>query len=204
MFFTSSICCHDLYTAAFTLMGLIAYGIELITYPLLQWQKLGIIKKTLAGRQFFSMILIGDESKEIPKFYLTYYVETDKKTENNHGMGYSDIILFSSKKNAEDMLKLGEELEDVFKGQEDLQDLKIHSGDIHIDYKKCKVFKYGISIQIQQNVFSELGSGWDIKKMPRRNNFLHTSIFQLSFYMASNLNVLTHIYITSTNIRHSI
>eukprot|EP01084_Bolivina_argentea_P064399 117455_1 len=112
----------------FILMGLIAYFIELIIYPILQSRRVHIIKKALQGREFFSIILFGD-SAEIPCYYLTYYVDT-QNNENNKGLGYQDIIYFTGKKSNEDCEKLGEMLENIFK---DNPILNLSSGDIAID-----------------------------------------------------------------------
>ena len=136
-------------------MGLISYGLELITYPLMQWHKLKIIKKTLQGRQFFSMILFGEDAAKAPEYYLTYFVNTENNTDN-HGMSVLDALYFNGQLNAEDMERLGEKLEDVFKDKDEVElKMQMHSGDIYIDYKECKVFKYGISIKCVQNVFNE-------------------------------------------------
>jgi len=135
----------------FVVLGIATLIVEFVTYPVIQSKRFNIIKKTLKGREFFSIILFGDESSEIPCYYLTYFVESRDAHSNNNGMKVEDIVYFSTKRSVDDCEKLGEALEDVFK---DDDNVTLHTGDIAIDSKSCKVFKYGMSIKCLQNVYT--------------------------------------------------
>eukprot|EP01083_Nonionella_stella_P173615 599431_1 len=129
--------------AVFILMGFVAYAAELITYPILQSHKMQIIKKTLKGRAFFSIILFGDDDA-VPCYYLTYFVE------GKRGLSVDDINYFTGKKSNDECEKLGELVERVFKSLlDDTGDIQMDTGDVAID---LKVFKYGVSVRCLQNV----------------------------------------------------
>eukprot|EP00484_Ammonia_sp_Unknown_P013226 CAMPEP_0197079898 /NCGR_PEP_ID=MMETSP1384-20130603/213849_1 /TAXON_ID=29189 /ORGANISM="Ammonia sp." /LENGTH=1483 /DNA_ID=CAMNT_0042518779 /DNA_START=94 /DNA_END=4547 /DNA_ORIENTATION=- len=139
----------------FILLGLISYVIEFITYMIIQIKWFGIIKQTLKGREFFGIVLFGDEELDIPFYYLTYHVETESENENNTGMSYTNTLKVLEKNNMEDAEKLAEALESIFKG--DAADLNyiISSGDIVINHEHCRVFKYGIQVKCYQNVYTK-------------------------------------------------
>mmetsp|Transcript_72226 Transcript_72226/g.115139 ORF Transcript_72226/g.115139 Transcript_72226/m.115139 type:complete len:1381 (+) Transcript_72226:122-4264(+) len=139
----------------FILLGLISYVIEFITYMIIQIKWFGIIKQTLKGREFFGIVLFGDEELDIPFYYLTYHVETESENENNTGMSYTNTLKVLEKNNMEDAEKLAEALESIFKG--DAADLNyiISSGDIVINHDHCKPFKYGIQVKCYQNVYTK-------------------------------------------------
>eukprot|EP01084_Bolivina_argentea_P272412 463800_1 len=133
----------------FFVMGLSAYIIELITYPIVQSHKLNIVSKAMAGREFFTIVLFGEPDEDIydidepQAYYLMYYSSTC--------LSDDDITYFTTKKSAEECKKLSENLQDVFKS------CGYSLCDVVIDAKECQVSKYGICIKCLQNMYTKSG-----------------------------------------------
>ena len=49
----------------FWALGVAAYAVELVTYPILQSRRLNIIKKTLSGREFFRLLLLNLQVRKL-------------------------------------------------------------------------------------------------------------------------------------------